>query len=102
MKTFKEYLKEAEYQGRDVELDKPMKSDNPRKKYMVYVKNDKGNIVKVLFGDPKMDIQRDNDERRKSFRARHRCDKDKPNKWEPRYWACKFWEKDTTVTDLLK
>ena len=62
-------IQEAEYQGRKVELN------NPKivKKFKVYVKNDKGNVVKVEYGDPNMEIKRD-DSRRKSFRARHNCD----------------------------
>lgn len=102
MITYKEYkLLEAEYQGKKVTLDKPLRSDNSKKKYMVYVKNDKGNVVKVYFGDPNMEIKRDNINRRKSFRARHKCDTNKPNKWKPRYWSCKFWD-DENVSDLLK
>ena len=93
-------LTEAQYQGKTVTLDKPKSSDNPKKKYMVYVKNEKGNVVKVYFGDPNMEIRRDNTNRRKAFRSRHSCDDDKPNKWEPRYWACKFWDKEK-VSDLL-
>lgn len=102
MLTYKEWclLNEAEYQGRKVTLDKPRASDNPKKKYMVYVKNDKGNVVKVYFGDPDMKIKRDNPYRRKAFRSRHSCDDDKPNKWEPRYWSCKFWDKEK-VGDLI-
>ena len=71
------------------------------KKYKVYVKNDKGNVVKVEFGDPNMSIKRDDPERRKSFRARHKCDQ-KKDKTTPGYWSCKFWEKGKSVTDLMK
>lgn len=92
-----EGLNEAEYQGRTVELNKPMKGDV--KKYKVYVKNDKGNVVKVNFGDKNMEIKRDDPERRKSFRARHKCDNPGP-KWKARYWSCKFWS-NTPVSDLL-
>lgn len=93
-------LTEAEYQGKAVTLNKPKPSDNPKKKYMVYTKNEKGNVVKVYFGDPNLEIKRDNPKRRKTFRSRHSCDDDKPNKWEPRYWACKFWDKEN-VSDLI-
>ena len=98
------YLDEgkAEYQGRKVNLNNPTKSDNPKKKYMVYVKNDKGNVVKVHYGDPKMQIQRDSDAARKSFRARHQCDTNPGPKYKARYWSCKFWEKGKSVTDLMK
>jgi hypothetical protein len=67
-----ENLSEAEYKGRKVSLGKIMRGDV--KKYKVHVKNDKGNVVKVNFGDPNMEIKRDNPRRRKNFRARHRCD----------------------------
>lgn len=93
-------LTEAEYQGKTVTLNKPRPSDNPKKKYMVYTKNEKGNVVKIYFGDPNLEIKRDNPKRRKAFRSRHSCDDDKPNKWEPRYWACKFWDKEN-VSDLI-
>ena len=85
----------------DVELDKPFRTPKGPKKFSVYVKNDKGNVVKVNFGDPDMEIKRDDDKRRKSFRARHKCDQ-KKDKTKPSYWSCKFWEKDRSVSDLLK
>lgn len=80
----------AEYRGRKVTLNKIMRSDRPAKKSMVYVKKPNGKIVKVHFGDPNMKIKKNIPERRKSFRARHRCDNPGP-KWKPRYWACKTW-----------
>ena len=92
-------LEEAEYQGRKVTLNKPMKGDV--KKSKVYVKNAKGNVVKVNFGDKKMRIKKSNPKRRKSFRARHNCDNPGP-KTKARYWSCKFWEKGKSVTDLMK
>ena len=79
---------EAEYQGRDVKLNKPMQGDV--KKYKEYVKNDKGNVVKVNFGDPNMRIKKSNPARRKSFRARHNCDNPGP-KTKARYWSCRKW-----------
>ena len=91
---------EAEYQGRKVKLNNPTRSDNPKKKTMVYVKNDKGNVVKVYFGDPNLSIKRDDPERRKAFRSRHNCDNPGP-KWKPRYWSCKFWS-TKSVSDLMK
>ena len=42
-------IEEAEYRGRKVKLNKPMRGDV--KKSKVYVKNAKGNVVKVNFGD---------------------------------------------------
>jgi len=94
-----EVEEEAEYQGRKVKLNNPTKGDI--KKTKVYVRNDKGNVVKVEFGDPNMEIKRDDPARRKSFRARHNCDNPGP-KWKARYWSCKFWEKGKSVTDLMK
>ena len=94
-----EITEKAEYNGRPVELNNPTRGD--RKKYKVYVRNDKGNVVKVEYGDPNMEIKRDDPARRKSFRARHNCDNPGP-KYKARYWSCKFWEKGKTVTDLMK
>lgn len=88
----KENLQEAEYQGKSVTLNKPSRGDV--KKFKVYVKNDKGNVVKVNFGDKNMEIKRDNPERRKSFRARHNCSNPGP-KWKARYWSCKMWGKSS-------
>ena len=81
-------LEEAEYQGRDVKLGKPMQGDV--KKFKVYVKNPKGNVVKVNFGQKGMNIKKDNPGARKSFRARHKCDQDKP-RTSAGYWSCKKW-----------
>ena len=84
-------LEEAEYQGRKVTLNKPMQGDV--KKSKVYVKNKKGNVVKVNFGDPNMKIKKSNPEARKNFRARHNCaDKmKKGDKTKAGYWSCKAW-----------
>lgn len=81
----------SEYQGRKVTLNKPFRTPKGPKKFSVYVKNDKGNVVKVNFGDPNMEIKRDNPARRKSFRARHQCDTNPGPKWKARYWSCKMW-----------
>jgi len=81
-------LQEGEYEGRKVKLNTPMQGDV--KKFKVYVKNAKGNIVKVNFGQKGMVIKKDNPERRKSFRARHKCDQ-KKDKTTPGYWSCKKW-----------
>jgi hypothetical protein len=102
MKTFKSYFyEEAEYDGRSVTLNKPWRSDDEKHKFYVYVRNEKGNVIKLGFGDPKAEIKRDDPERLKNFRARHQCDTDPGPKWKARYWSCKFWEKGKTVTDLL-
>ena len=88
-------LDEAEYQGRKVTLNKPMQGDV--KKSKVYVKNAKGNVVKVNFGNggssakgKTMSIKKNNPERRKAFRARHNCKNPGP-KWKARYWSCRAW-----------
>ena len=79
---------EAEYQGREVKLGKPMQGDV--KKFKVYVKNPKGNVVKVNFGQKGMNIKKNNPERRKSFRARMNCDNPGP-RTGARYWSCRKW-----------
>ena len=85
---YDDQLNEAEYQGRKVPLGKPMQGDV--KKFKVYVKNEKGNVVKVNFGDPNMRIKKSNPARRKSFRARHNCDNPGP-RTKARYWSCRKW-----------
>jgi hypothetical protein len=89
------FLNEAEYKGRKVQLGKIMQGDV--KKFKVFVKNDKGKVVKVNFGfggksakGKRMVIKKNNPERRRSFRARHNCDNPGP-RWKPRYWACRTW-----------
>ena len=89
-KGIAEQTEAAEYQGRKVTLNKPFLTPDGPKKRSVYVKNDKGNVVKVNFGDPNMKIKKNDPERRKSFRARHNCDNPGP-KWKARYWSCKMW-----------
>ena len=81
-------LDEAEYQGRKVQLGKPMAGDV--KKSKVYVKGPSGRVVKVNFGDKKMKIKKSNPARRKSFRARHNCDNPGP-RHKARYWSCRAW-----------
>lgn len=84
----KNTLQEAKYQGRTVPLNKPMRGDS--KKFKVYVKNEKGNVIKVNFGAKGMNIKKNNPVRRKTFRARHNCQNPGP-KWKARYWSCKAW-----------
>ena len=89
---------EAEYQGRDVKLGKPMAGDV--KKFKVYVKNPAGNVVKVNFGhggtsaaakgEKTMRIRKSNPKARKSFRARHNCANPGP-RTKARYWSCRKW-----------
>lgn len=82
-------LQEAEYKGRKVQLGKPMAGDV--KKFKVYVKNNKGNVVKVNFGQKGVKIKKNNPARRKSFRARHGCDTNPGPRWKARYWSCRKW-----------
>ena len=91
----REFMNEAEYQGRKVQLGKVMQGDV--KKSKVYVKNDKGKVVKVNFGfggtsakGKRMSIKKNDPARRKSFRARHNCENPGP-RWKPKYWSCKAW-----------
>tara|TARA_Y100001937_G_scaffold90035_1_gene121766 strand:+ start:1513 stop:3153 length:1641 start_codon:yes stop_codon:yes gene_type:complete len=87
----------AEYQGKKVKLNDPIRtSENPNKKFKVYVKNEKGKVVVVRFGDPNLEIKRDDPARRKSFRARHNCDNPGP-KTKARYWSCQQWRAGAKV-----
>ena len=81
-------IDEAEYQGRKVKLGKPMAGDT--KKFKVYVKNPKGNVVKVNFGQKGVKIKKSNPARRRSFRARHNCANPGP-RHKARYWSCRKW-----------
>lgn len=93
-------VEKAEYQGREVKLNDPFRLPSGSKsKFAVYVKNDKGNVVKVQFGDPNTDIKRDDPARRKSFRARHGCDVDPGPKWKAKYWSCYQWRAGAKVDD---
>jgi len=83
-------LNEAEYHGRKVSLGKPFLTPGGPKKRSVYVKNAKGNVVKVNFGDPNMRIKKSIPARRKSFRARHNCSNPGPRD-KARYWSCRAW-----------
>ena len=80
----------AEYQGRSVTLNKPFRTKGGAKKFAVYTKNGSGNVVIVRFGDPNMEIKRDDPARRKAFRSRHNCQSPGP-KWKARYWSCRQW-----------
>ena len=92
-----ESIEEAEYKGKEVKLNDPFRAPKgDKKKFYVYVKNEKGNVVKVGFGDPNMEIKRDDPARRKSFRARHNCDDPGP-KWKARYWSCYQWRAGAKV-----
>ena len=98
LRNMKEDINEAEYQGRKVKLGKPTRGDV--KKFKVYVKNPKGNVVKVNFGhggssakksgEKTMSIRKNNPDARKAFRARHNCDSPGP-RHKARYWSCRKW-----------
>ena len=83
-------IEEAEYKGRKVKLGKPFLTPDGPKKRSVYVKNAKGNVVKVNFGDPNMRIKKNSPSHRKSFRARHNCKNPGP-KTGAKYWSCRQW-----------
>jgi hypothetical protein len=82
-------MTEAEYQGKDVDLNKPKRGGS--KKYYVYVKNPKtGNVKKISFGDTTgLTAKIHNPEARKAFAARHQCDK-KKDRTKAGYWACRI------------
>lgn len=88
-----EELDEAEYRGKDVPLNKPKRGGS--KKFYVYTKNKKGNVVKVSFGGTTgLNVKIDEPGARSSFAARHQCDK-KKDKTKPGYWACnigRYWK----------
>ena len=88
-----ESLDEAEYRGKDVPLNKPKRGGS--KKFYVYTKNKKGNVVKVSFGGTTgLNVKIDEPGARASFAARHQCDK-KKDKTKPGYWACnigRYWK----------
>jgi cation transport regulator ChaB len=97
----KQAVQKADYQGRSVELDKPFRLPaGSTKKFGVYVKSgDK--VKKVTFGDPNMEIRRDDPDARANFRSRHSCDT-ATDKTSARYWSCRMWESGTSVSELTK
>ena len=99
-----EVIMEAEYKGRKVKLNDPVRlPSGNKKKFKVYTTHPKtGNVIKVQFGDPGLSIKRDSDKRRKAFRARHGCDAVtyEDDRHTPKYWSCKMWEKDKKVSEL--
>jgi len=94
-------VEKADYEGRKVRLDKPFRLPaGSTKKFGVYVKaGDK--TKKVTFGDPKMEIRRDDPEARANFRSRHSCDT-ATDKTSARYWSCRMWESGTSVSEMTK
>lgn len=94
-------VEKAEYQGKQVTLDKPFRlPSGSSKKFGVYVK-DGDKVKKVTFGDPNMEIKRDDPDARASFRARHSCDTAK-DKTSAQYWSCRMWDKDVSVSEMTK
>jgi hypothetical protein len=82
-----EGLDEAEYRGKKVQLNKPFRNSGGGKKFAVYVKNEKGNVIKLGFGQSGMRIKTQSPERVRSFLARHNCDSPGP-RWKARWWSC--------------
>ena len=98
--VMKEEFAKAEYQGEKVTLNKPRRIQGGNKKFEVFVQ-DGDKVKRVTFGDPNMEIRRDDPKARANFRSRHSCDT-KKDKTTAGYWACRAWEADTTVGDLTK
>jgi hypothetical protein len=93
-------LQEAEKGGRKVQLNKPFRTSDGKGKFAVYTKNEKGNVVKVNFGDTTgLTIKTSNPDRRRNFRARHNCDNPGP-KHKARYWSCRAWSRGTVSAGL--
>jgi hypothetical protein len=82
-----EEINEADYRGRNVDLNKPFRTPGGPKKFAVYVKSPKGNVKKVTFGDPGLRVKNANKKAAKSFRARHKCDQ-KKDRTTAGYWSC--------------
>lgn len=96
----KEDVQKAEYQGQKVTLNKPRRIQNGNKKFEVFVM-DGDKVKRVTFGDPNMEIRRDDPKARANFRSRHSCDT-ATDKTSARYWSCRMWEADTSVSEMTK
>jgi hypothetical protein len=96
----KEDFAKAEYQGEKVTLNKPRRIKGGNKKFEVFVQSG-GKIKRVAFGDPNMEIRRDDPKARANFRSRHSCDT-KKDKTTAGYWSCRMWEGGTSVSQLTK
>lgn len=96
----KEDVQKAEYQGKTVTLNKPRRITGGNKKFEVFVQ-DGDKVKRVTFGDPNMQIRRDNPKARANFRSRHSCDT-ASDKTSARYWSCRMWEADTSVSEMTK
>lgn len=93
-------VEKAEYQGEKVTLNKPRRIQGGNKKFEVFVK-DGDKVKRVTFGDPNMEIRRDDPDARRNFRARHNCDT-ATDKTSARYWSCRFWQEDVSVSEMTK
>jgi uncharacterized cupin superfamily protein len=93
-------LTKAEYQGEKVTLNKPRRISGGNKKFEVFVQ-DGDKVKRVTFGDPNMEIRRDDPKARANFRSRHSCDT-KKDKTTAGYWSCRMWEADTSVGEMTK
>ena len=100
VKKIKEKLEKKQL-NEDAPMGKPFRTPGGPKKFAVRVQNDKGNVITVRFGDPNMEIKRDDPERRKNFRARHHCENPGP-RTKARYWSCRMWEKGKSVSQVTK
>ena len=98
--VLKEDFAKAEYNGKEVTLNKPKRIKGGSKKFEVFVM-DGDKVKRVTFGDPNMEIRRDDPKARANFRSRHSCDTAK-DKTSARYWSCRMWEADTSVSDMTK
>jgi hypothetical protein len=98
--VLKEDFTKAEYQGEKVTLNKPRRIKGGNKKFEVFVM-DGDKVKRVTFGDPNMEIRRDDPKARANFRSRHSCDT-KKDKTKAGYWSCRMWEADTSVSDMTK
>jgi len=94
---WEQIVNEAEYQGKSVKLNDPFRTPDGPKKFGVYTMGPNGNVVVVRFGDPNMEIKRDDPDRRASFRARHGCDDDPGPKYKAKYWSCHQWRAGAKV-----
>ena len=87
--TWEQWTQLVEENNEGRTLNKPFRTTGGPKKFAVYVKNDKGNVIKLGFGDPNLEIKRDDPDRRRAYRARHGCDNPGP-KWKANYWSCNW------------
>jgi len=93
----KQVIEESEYQGKKVKLNDPFRTPGKKKKFAVYVKNESGTVVIVRFGDPNMEIKRDDPKRLKAYRSRMGCDDNPGPKWKANYWSCYQWRAGAKV-----